>query len=127
MSQLIYLPSLLLLFSLKSELTEKNWVLRNTVKNQTPWVRQLKAKEIDPVIVTHILKMLPECGIPSARGASSSKGVEGLLRSAHPGDWPWHAALLRTHVHACDAALIHPSWLVTTASCFQVRTSNSVL
>lgn len=46
--------------------------------------------------------------------------MQGLTRSAQPGDWPWHAALLRAHVHACDAALVHPAWLVTTASCFQV-------
>ncbi|XP_060810900.1 atrial natriuretic peptide-converting enzyme isoform X2 [Amyelois transitella] len=60
-----------------------------------------------------------ECGLASARGAQANRGVEGLPRSAQPGDWPWHAALLRAHVHACDAALVHPSWLVTTASCFQ--------
>ncbi|XP_021189618.3 atrial natriuretic peptide-converting enzyme [Helicoverpa armigera] len=60
-----------------------------------------------------------ECGVTSARGIGAGSGVEGLPRSARPGDWPWHASLLRTHVHACDAALIHPSWLVTTASCFQ--------
>lgn len=63
-----------------------------------------------------------ECGVTSARGGSAVAGVEGLPRSARPGDWPWHAALLRTHVHACDAALIHSSWLITTASCFQVST-----
>lgn len=56
----------------------------------------------------------------SARGARAKLGVEGLPRSAQPGDWPWHAALLRGHVHACDAALVHPAWLITTASCFQV-------
>ncbi|XP_049867168.1 atrial natriuretic peptide-converting enzyme [Pectinophora gossypiella] len=60
-----------------------------------------------------------ECGLPSARVARARSGVEGLPRSAQPGNWPWHAALLRAHVHACDAALIHPSWLITTASCFQ--------
>ncbi|CAB3242080.1 unnamed protein product [Arctia plantaginis] len=60
-----------------------------------------------------------ECGVPSARISKVTSGVEGLPRSALPGDWPWHAALLRTYVHACDAALIHPSWLITTASCFQ--------
>ncbi|XP_026757958.2 atrial natriuretic peptide-converting enzyme [Galleria mellonella] len=60
-----------------------------------------------------------DCGIASARGDRATKGVEGLPRSALPGDWPWHAALLRSHIHACDATLIHPSWLITTASCFQ--------
>lgn len=60
-----------------------------------------------------------ECGVPSARSTNAANGVEGLPRSARPGDWPWHATLLRTNVHACDAALIHPSWLITTASCFQ--------
>ncbi|GBP59203.1 Atrial natriuretic peptide-converting enzyme [Eumeta japonica] len=60
-----------------------------------------------------------ECGIASARGARAAAGVEGLGRSALPGDWPWQAALLRTHVHACDAALVHPAWLITTAACFQ--------
>ncbi|XP_032513882.2 atrial natriuretic peptide-converting enzyme isoform X1 [Danaus plexippus] len=60
-----------------------------------------------------------ECGIPSARGAGATLGVQHLPRSARPGDWPWHAALLRTHVHACDALLVHAAWLVTTASCFQ--------
>ncbi|XP_038215326.1 atrial natriuretic peptide-converting enzyme [Zerene cesonia] len=60
-----------------------------------------------------------ECGMPSARGAKAESGVEELTRSAQPGDWPWHAALLRSHVHACDAVLVHASWLVTTASCFQ--------
>ncbi|KAJ2952813.1 hypothetical protein O0L34_g7177 [Tuta absoluta] len=60
-----------------------------------------------------------ECGLPTARGFRSTNGVDGLSRSAQPGDWPWHATLLRQHVHACDAALIHPSWLITTASCFQ--------
>ncbi|KAJ0180464.1 hypothetical protein K1T71_003868 [Dendrolimus kikuchii] len=60
-----------------------------------------------------------ECGVASARGDKASDGVEGLSRTARPGDWPWHAALLRSYVHACDAALIHSSWLITTASCFQ--------
>ncbi|KAM3963433.1 atrial natriuretic peptide-converting enzyme [Aphomia sociella] len=60
-----------------------------------------------------------DCGVASARGDRAANGVEGLSRSALPGDWPWHAALLRSHVHACDATLIHPSWLITTASCFQ--------
>ncbi|KAI8435098.1 hypothetical protein MSG28_003492 [Choristoneura fumiferana] len=60
-----------------------------------------------------------ECGLPAARGSEAAGGVEGLPRSARPGDWPWHAALLRAHVHACDAALVHPAWLITTASCFQ--------
>ncbi|XP_011548468.3 atrial natriuretic peptide-converting enzyme [Plutella xylostella] len=60
-----------------------------------------------------------ECGTASARGPRARAGVQGLPRSALPGDWPWHAALLRTHVHACDAALVHPAWLITTASCFQ--------
>ncbi|CAH2074127.1 unnamed protein product, partial [Iphiclides podalirius] len=60
-----------------------------------------------------------ECGVSSARGSAAASGPSGLPRSARPGDWPWHAALLRSHVHACDAALLHPNWLVTTASCFQ--------
>ncbi|XP_053625313.1 atrial natriuretic peptide-converting enzyme isoform X2 [Plodia interpunctella] len=60
-----------------------------------------------------------ECGVPSALGSRARSGVEGLSRSGAPGHWPWHAALLRAHVHACDAALVHPAWLVTTASCFQ--------
>ncbi|CAK1552115.1 unnamed protein product [Leptosia nina] len=60
-----------------------------------------------------------ECGVATARGLNAVNGVEGLPRSARPGDWPWHAALLRSHVHACDAVLVHSSWLVTTASCFQ--------
>ncbi|XP_045785110.1 atrial natriuretic peptide-converting enzyme isoform X1 [Maniola jurtina] len=60
-----------------------------------------------------------ECGLASARGGRTAQGVEGLPRGARPGDWPWHAALFRTHVHACDAVLIHPAWLITTASCFQ--------
>ncbi|CAG5012853.1 unnamed protein product [Parnassius apollo] len=60
-----------------------------------------------------------ECGVASARGGSGGSGAAGLARSARPGDWPWHAALLRAHVHVCDAALLHPNWLVTTASCFQ--------
>lgn len=64
--------------------------------------------------------LLTECGIPSARVAKASAGVQGLLHNSRPGDWPWHAALLRGHVHACDAALVHPAWLLTTASCFQV-------
>jgi hypothetical protein len=58
--------------------------------------------------------------VASARGAAARGGVAGLPRSARPGDWPWFAALLRARVHACDAALLHPSWLITTASCFQV-------
>lgn len=65
--------------------------------------------------------MIPECGVPSARGSQVGAGVEGLPRSARPGDWPWHAALLRSHVHACDGVLIHPNWLITTTSCFQVH------
>lgn len=60
-----------------------------------------------------------DCGIPSARGIHSASGVIGLQMNALPGDWPWHAALFRSHVHACDAALLHPSWLITTAACFQ--------
>ncbi|XP_026742483.1 atrial natriuretic peptide-converting enzyme [Trichoplusia ni] len=60
-----------------------------------------------------------ECGMSSGRGADAAGGVAGLPRSARPADWPWHAALLRSYVHACDAALIHASWLITTASCFQ--------
>ncbi|XP_012544680.3 atrial natriuretic peptide-converting enzyme [Bombyx mori] len=60
-----------------------------------------------------------DCGIPSARGTSSTSGVDSLPRSARPGDWPWQASLLRSNIHACDGSLIHPSWLITTASCFQ--------
>ncbi|XP_068629335.1 atrial natriuretic peptide-converting enzyme [Battus philenor] len=60
-----------------------------------------------------------ECGVTSARGSEASSGTSGLPRSARPGDWPWHAALLRANVHVCDAALLHYNWLVTTASCFQ--------
>lgn len=35
------------------------------------------------------------------------------------GDWPWHAALLKEGVHVCDATVVHPQWLLTSASCFQ--------
>ncbi|CAL4067541.1 unnamed protein product, partial [Meganyctiphanes norvegica] len=42
-----------------------------------------------------------------------------VARTAGSGDWPWHAALLKDGTHACDATLIHPSWLLTTSKCFQ--------
>lgn len=42
-----------------------------------------------------------------------------VVRTAQSGDWPWAAALLKDGVHACDATLIHPSWLLTTSLCFQ--------
>ncbi|KAL4702504.1 hypothetical protein ACJJTC_001389 [Scirpophaga incertulas] len=60
-----------------------------------------------------------ECGVCSARGSLARGGVTALSRSARPGDWPWLAALLRARVHACDAALLHPAWLITTSNCFQ--------
>lgn len=57
-----------------------------------------------------------ECGIQSAR---KSTGVDGLGKMAALGDWPWHAALLKEGVHVCDATVVHPQWLLTSASCFQ--------
>ncbi|XP_046964777.1 atrial natriuretic peptide-converting enzyme isoform X1 [Vanessa cardui] len=78
------------------------------IKSECPQRRVIK------IICDHL-----ECGLASARGTQVALGVEGLPRSARPGDWPWHAALIRSHVHACDAVLVHPSWLITTASCFQ--------
>ncbi|XP_014358510.2 atrial natriuretic peptide-converting enzyme isoform X1 [Papilio machaon] len=60
-----------------------------------------------------------ECGLASARGREAGSGAAGLPRAARPGDWPWHAALLRANVHVCDGVLLHPNWLLTTASCFQ--------
>ncbi|XP_063221549.1 atrial natriuretic peptide-converting enzyme-like [Bacillus rossius redtenbacheri] len=56
------------------------------------------------------------CGLQSARVGS---GVQGLGKAAVHGDWPWHAALLKDDVHVCDATLVAPQWLITTASCFQ--------
>lgn len=71
-------------------------------------------------MTAEVLRFIIDCGIPSARGTSSTSGVDSLPRSARPGDWPWQASLLRSNIHACDGSLIHPSWLITTASCFQV-------
>ncbi|KAK7074381.1 hypothetical protein SK128_019317, partial [Halocaridina rubra] len=60
------------------------------------------------------------CGIRPLYVAPQHKVVEGgVVRTAGSGDWPWSAALLKDGVHACDATLIHPSWLLTTSICFQ--------
>ncbi|CAG9783675.1 unnamed protein product [Diatraea saccharalis] len=83
-----------------------------------PEISFLKSECPERKIIKIVCDQL-ECGVPSARGVSARSGVEGLPRAARPGDWPWHAALLRAGVHACDAALLHPGWLITTASCFQ--------
>ncbi|XP_045602794.1 atrial natriuretic peptide-converting enzyme isoform X2 [Procambarus clarkii] len=60
------------------------------------------------------------CGVRPLYLAPRDPGVEGsVARTAGNGDWPWAAALLKDGVHACDATLIHPSWLLTTSLCFQ--------
>lgn len=59
------------------------------------------------------------CGIQTARKETKVSGVEGLGKMAALGDWPWHAALLKDGVHVCDATVVHPQWLLTSASCFQ--------
>lgn len=43
------------------------------------------------------------------------------------GDWPWHAALLKEGVHVCDATVVHPQWLLTSASCFQGYVGSQII
>lgn len=88
--------------------------------SEKPYIRLTSMCKMRRITHNEIDNHATECGVPSARVARAHSGVEGLPRTAQPGDWPWHAALLRAHVHACDAALVHASWLLTTASCFQV-------
>ncbi|XP_065203065.1 atrial natriuretic peptide-converting enzyme-like [Planococcus citri] len=57
-----------------------------------------------------------ECGIQTTRNYIS---IEGLNKIAKAGDWPWHVALFKDGVHACDATLVSQHWLLTTISCFQ--------
>ncbi|XP_042235971.1 uncharacterized protein LOC121875475 [Homarus americanus] len=60
------------------------------------------------------------CGVRPLYLAPRNPAVEGgVVRTAGSGDWPWAAALLKDGAHACDATLIHPSWLLTTSLCFQ--------
>ncbi|KAK3852558.1 hypothetical protein Pcinc_040863 [Petrolisthes cinctipes] len=60
------------------------------------------------------------CGVRPLYLIPHNPTVEGgVVRTAGSGDWPWSAALLKDGVHACDATLIHPSWLLTTSLCFQ--------
>lgn len=60
------------------------------------------------------------CGVRPLYLAPRNSAVESsVVRTAGNGDWPWAAALLKDSVHACDATLIHPSWLLTTSLCFQ--------
>lgn len=66
--------------------------------------------------VLYISCMDLECGLQSSR---SVLGISGLAKMAALGDWPWHAALLKDGVHVCDATLVAPQWLLTSASCFQ--------
>lgn len=51
--------------------------------------------------------------------SSVGGSVASLAKLAGPGDWPWHAALFRDGSHVCDATLVAPVWLLTTAACFQ--------
>ena len=53
--------------------------------------------------------------VPSRDPVSRSQ----VVRTAGSGDWPWAAALLKDGKHACDATLLHASWLLTTSLCFQ--------
>ncbi|XP_077292082.1 atrial natriuretic peptide-converting enzyme isoform X2 [Arctopsyche grandis] len=57
-----------------------------------------------------------DCGKQSAREVT---GIDGLGKNSEYGDWPWHAILSKEDSHVCDATLISPEWLITTASCFQ--------
>ncbi|KAK8393196.1 hypothetical protein O3P69_013299 [Scylla paramamosain] len=60
------------------------------------------------------------CGVRPLYLPPRSPVVEGgVVRTVDSGDWPWSAALLKDGVHACDATLIHTSWLLTTSLCFQ--------
>ncbi|XP_066945636.1 atrial natriuretic peptide-converting enzyme isoform X2 [Macrobrachium rosenbergii] len=60
------------------------------------------------------------CGVRPLYLPPQHKVVEdSVVRTVGSGDWPWAAALLKDGVHACDATLIHPSWLLTTSLCFQ--------
>ncbi|KAF2363660.1 SEA domain [Trinorchestia longiramus] len=45
--------------------------------------------------------------------------IDRVARTAGAGDWPWAAALLKDGLHTCDATLVHPTWLLTTANCFK--------
>lgn len=63
-----------------------------------------------------IFRIIVECGIQTTRNYIS---IEGLNKIAKAGDWPWHVALFKDGVHACDATLVSQHWLLTTISCFQ--------
>lgn len=62
-----------------------------------------------------------ECGVRAS--ATASGGAPPRL--AAPGDWPWHAALLKDGAHVCDATLLSAQWLLTTSSCFQGQGSQT--
>ncbi|XP_050533482.1 atrial natriuretic peptide-converting enzyme [Daktulosphaira vitifoliae] len=67
--------------------------------------------------VMHVSCSDPVCGIQTSR--KNKFGVDGLNKIATHGDWPWHATLYKSGSHVCDASLISPEWLLTSASCFQ--------
>lgn len=56
-----------------------------------------------------------ECGIQSIYGGSRVS----LTKMSASGDWPWHVALFRSDVHACDGTLVAENWVLTTEGCFQ--------
>ncbi|KAK4875624.1 hypothetical protein RN001_012046 [Aquatica leii] len=72
-----------------------------------------------PCFSKHVLKVACsdlECGLQRTH-ATEAQQILGKM--ANHGDWPWHVALFKDDVHVCDATLVSPNWLVTTASCFQ--------
>ncbi|UYV71838.1 hypothetical protein LAZ67_9000617 [Cordylochernes scorpioides] len=55
------------------------------------------------------------CGVRPAHAVNLTTHQQPV--AAH-GQWPWAAVLLRHDVHACDATLVSPEWLLTSGSCF---------
>ena len=61
-----------------------------------------------------------QCGNTPAHVSKESKVKLGLRQDmALHGDWPWFVALYKNGLHVCDGILVHDSWIMTTASCFQ--------
>ncbi|KAG8296553.1 hypothetical protein J6590_054369 [Homalodisca vitripennis] len=98
--------------------TDKEEDVSNYVQMEDPTADQISFVQVPcpEKSVLHVTCKDAECGIQPARVTS---GVEGLAKMAALGDWPWHAALLKDGVHVCDATVVHPQWLLTSASCFQ--------
>ncbi|XP_054268475.1 atrial natriuretic peptide-converting enzyme isoform X2 [Macrosteles quadrilineatus] len=92
--------------------------VRNYVQMENPLAEQITFVQVPCPgrSVLHLTCKDAECGIQPAHRTT---GVEGLGKMAALGDWPWHAALIKDGVHVCDATMVHPQWLLTSASCFQ--------